>query len=223
MSSECTAPETGALIHLYELGSLSNLDKDDFEIHLLSCESCFRQVQEFKNESAIMRDSLTIKELMAEPESETSPSGFWNLLWPKKPILLQPGISLLMVLLLVLPAIIGIKYLLSPGDSIQSLQMISITSTRSSGDFFFTKDIGLNGVINLSFRGAIAGHTYKTSIYNSDSTRVILPEGSVVMDDLGMGQIFIPLKKFEVDQYILCIADTANAKEPYHHYRFRVE
>ncbi len=41
---ECIAPETGALLMQYELGNLSDTEREHFERHLLDCDFCLAEV-----------------------------------------------------------------------------------------------------------------------------------------------------------------------------------
>ncbi len=45
-SYECTNPEIGKKIAFYEAGKLSMAEEIEFEAHLLSCESCFKDLSE---------------------------------------------------------------------------------------------------------------------------------------------------------------------------------
>ena len=52
----CKNPETGSLIGSYELGLLSKEEKGRFEVHLLSCNECFRELYDMAPVAEQLRD-----------------------------------------------------------------------------------------------------------------------------------------------------------------------
>ena len=48
MTSECRDPRFQTMIHAYELGILAGIDLEDFEKHLIECESCAAQVEKME-------------------------------------------------------------------------------------------------------------------------------------------------------------------------------
>ena len=54
MKKSCDNDRMQVLLHAYELGMISDEEKDLFEAHLLECESCFEQVREFMPRGAML-------------------------------------------------------------------------------------------------------------------------------------------------------------------------
>jgi anti-sigma factor RsiW len=46
--SKCVDPKLEKMLHHYELGLLSDEDREAFELHLLDCEHCFGRVKKFQ-------------------------------------------------------------------------------------------------------------------------------------------------------------------------------
>lgn len=60
--NRCTNPELEKMLHHYELGLLADEDRRRVEIHLMECEHCFTQVQQFQEAARLMRSSPSVRE-----------------------------------------------------------------------------------------------------------------------------------------------------------------
>lgn len=58
MKKECTNPEIGRMIALYEFDRLSPEDKEKFEAHLLECDVCFQDLYEFSPAVEVMQENI---------------------------------------------------------------------------------------------------------------------------------------------------------------------
>lgn len=61
MATGCTDKKLGRLLHLYELKLLDSEEREIFEIHLLECSSCYRELTEFRD---------TVNSLRHDPETK---------------------------------------------------------------------------------------------------------------------------------------------------------
>lgn len=73
--SECTDKRYREMLHLYELGQLSPEQLEEFEIHLLECDACFEEVQQFDRAALHLRHSDNVRAAitqLAETKTETA-------------------------------------------------------------------------------------------------------------------------------------------------------
>ena len=66
MSDHCMDENLGNMLHAYELGMLSDQDKDALESHLLDCQHCFDQLKEFAPRGTILSASPQIRQLLED-------------------------------------------------------------------------------------------------------------------------------------------------------------
>ncbi|MEZ5359726.1 MAG: zf-HC2 domain-containing protein [Candidatus Zixiibacteriota bacterium] len=221
--ASCHDPQIGALLHLYELGNLTEKERDEFEVHLLKCHYCFEKVEAFKTEAELMRNSGDIRDILLVPETTETESGFWKSLWPKKPLLLKPGFGLLLVLLLIFPSIIGIYSLLDNHQGIRQIQMVSITSSRAANNKVFYKSQGTEGVINLAVGGLSGEKSYIVEIRRCNSDKALYSYEGIVFNELGMGQLYLPLAEMPVGDYTLVVINGANDSKDKLSYTFSIK
>jgi len=60
--NECRDKRFSEMIHSYELGLLSEKDNQEFEMHLMDCEHCFNEVEQFQKIAHTMRTSSDVKD-----------------------------------------------------------------------------------------------------------------------------------------------------------------
>jgi len=62
----CIDPRFEPMIHAYELGTLSDEDRQALELHMLECESCFEAVRGFEKTSRMLKTDPDVRALVAE-------------------------------------------------------------------------------------------------------------------------------------------------------------
>ena len=81
------------MLHAYELGMLSDSEREELEIHLLDCDHCYARLMEMKQEMSLLRNDPdvrltvadTLKEDPAETPKDTEPKGrlpLWQRMMP---------------------------------------------------------------------------------------------------------------------------------------------
>ena len=70
--SECTDRRFREMLHLYELGQLKPEHLEELEIHLLECDACFEEVQQFDRAALHLRHSDNVRAAIAQL-AETKP------------------------------------------------------------------------------------------------------------------------------------------------------
>jgi tetratricopeptide (TPR) repeat protein len=73
--SDCIDKKYQRLIHLYELDLLSDHDKEQFELHMMHCDACFEEIEEFKKASDHLVFSNSVRDTIrsiSDSESKTA-------------------------------------------------------------------------------------------------------------------------------------------------------
>jgi tetratricopeptide (TPR) repeat protein len=97
------------MLHAYELGMLSDADRERFEMHMLDCESCFERVRENEQASHLMKfDSDirdTVQQVVRQSQSSSAghpagkaPTGRRNVIRTLIPTLAAAAVLLLLLL-----------------------------------------------------------------------------------------------------------------------------
>jgi len=69
----CSDKHFEEMLHAYELGMLSDADREAFELHMMDCRSCFEKAQKMAEAAAMVRRDPDIRsaiEKIAEPDAE---------------------------------------------------------------------------------------------------------------------------------------------------------
>ena len=64
--SECKDRRFREMLHLYELGQLNPEQLGEFEVHLLECDACFEDVQQFDRAALHLRHSDNVRNAIAQ-------------------------------------------------------------------------------------------------------------------------------------------------------------
>ena len=219
MKNECTDPEIGGLLHAYELGLLKDDEKDLFETHLLSCNHCYNEVKIFAPRGAMLRGApdigLALREKPMEDNGQISfGEKLRRLLWPKTPVLLRPTVLYIICLLLLVPSYIGLKsFIAGDGrDGMKSVQVIYLTTARSSYKNVFEVDAGNDGIISFSCPGVVMDKSYRLEILTGDGSPVFVNSSFDGFDEWGTAQLLFPNKIMQIGEYQLIIKDSSEGK-----------
>ncbi|UCG60433.1 MAG: zf-HC2 domain-containing protein [Candidatus Zixiibacteriota bacterium] len=208
-AKKCSDSAIGELRHAYELGALSVEDTEKFEIHLLSCESCYEEVARFDQASTLLRTDMDVRReaRMAAEAKERQPSLVTNLLrylWPETPLVFRPAVAFFLLALMIYPAYQGMK----DGDSeLRQIQSISLIPSRSIATAVFNEASDHDGLISFVFPGAEVGKKYRLVIEDTDGTEVMSIDNFTGFDEYETGRIVVPLGRMSKGTYRLVISD----------------
>ncbi len=169
----CTDPEMGKLLHAYELGQLSEKEKTAFEVHLISCESCFTAVAEFSDAASLLRGDPDVRAEVEEHVRSVVPqASFWQrlgaALWPSQvPILARPAVAYLLFALMLYPAYLGLRG--PSGEAVTSVAAITLSGTRSVGTAL---ESGQTTSVTFRVPGNAEDATFRIDILNDDASVV---------------------------------------------------
>lgn len=206
--SGCTNPELGALLHAFEIGALSKQDAERFEDHLLECDFCFNEAKEFGPSADLMRRSTKFRDIAVSPKDNAERPAqllrrFWRYLWPDAPLAFRPGLSYLLVLLVLVPAYYGLRH--SSDADIRPVQTMTLLSDRSTDEAAFRISHKGDGVISFYFDGAILDSAYEIIVEDESGTEIFRHESFGHFDMYGRGELLFPHVRMKPKRYRLLI------------------
>ena len=242
--NECSDSRSGLLLAGYELGILPEEDLARFEQHLMTCDYCFDQVREFAAPARALREGAAVQEsvcrLVAEPSSGPAPafaaarsrkalpgpswlSRLRRWAWPESPSAVRPGLGWLLVLLLLVPAYLGVDGLLHRDFRVRPLQSIHLAPQRTINHNVFSTGSGLDGVIDFVVPEAAEGGAFDVRIIADDDAEMMRFDGYDGFDELGTGRLLVPLATMKPGVYHLIVRKAGDRTDPpLHDYRFRI-
>ncbi|MEZ5359991.1 MAG: zf-HC2 domain-containing protein [Candidatus Zixiibacteriota bacterium] len=128
MKTSCIDPKTGNNLHAYELGLLSDPESEIFEVHLLACDHCRRELGRFESSREYILHDADVRNMAATGDGpQLSPAMKWKkLLWPDIPIFFRPAILLGVIVLLSISTALfdngGRQTLPGPAEEISLIQ-----------------------------------------------------------------------------------------------------
>lgn len=236
--SKCTDPETGLFLGAYELGILPDADLERFEVHLMACDHCLDQVREFAPSARSLREDAAVRRTVAgivreqaagaggdpSPASGEDP-GLWRRLWPATAPLLKPGLSWLVAVVLLVPAVIGLEHIMKPDSrpGIRPLQAIHLMPVRTAGDNVLDSASGLDAVISFGVTGAAPGTAYDVAVTDEAGGLIVHRKAFDAFDATGVGRLLVPAASMNPGTYHLVVRKPgAPSQPPLHDYRFRI-
>lgn len=227
MKNQCTNPKLGEMIHAYELNALSEEKRDQFEIHLLECESCFEEVRSFEaradiilNDPEVRRD---LKAAAVETSGENIRTGiFRRFLWPEAPFILRPAVAFILILLLLYPAYLGLRR--SSNQLARPVVSVGLFPTRSNGIEAVSVTPGMDLVVSFVYHGATPGTVYRVNISDESGLLVFHDDNYSDFDRYEIGNVLVPGRYLHPGKYVVTIAETGGKRTDGRQvYEFRIE
>jgi len=225
--SECTNKEVGNLLHAYEIGILSEQEREQFEVHMLGCEHCHSLLTSFEERASLLTTSESVKAIVKEAlprETSEEPilSRLWRVIWPKAPIMLRPAVAYAVILLLLIPAYHGLRK--APDDRMRSVQSVHLLPGRSMTGDALKVSLGDDGLLSFVLRGAVAGEDYAVTILREDDEEIFRDNSFTGFDQYETGRLLLPLAQMEPGAYRLVVSDPrAEPSLRRWEYSFRIE
>ncbi len=206
---DCTDPEIGALLHAYELDVLPETESDRFEIHAMSCDHCFREIEGFQRQAALLRSDQEIRRLAGEFIPGTGvPERFLDrlkrYLWPDVPLFFRPAVIYLFLLCIAVPFYLLLQTV--PHEHIRPVSTHHLTADRAPGEPLSPgedEDI----IISFHLREILPGKTYHLALERRDGKIVYENASFTGFDEFGTGRLLLPPGTLEPGDYMLTIAD----------------
>ncbi len=206
----CIDPTVGTMLHAYELGALSTDDTEVFELHLLTCEHCFAEVQRFHPDADALRYDPDIREDVQQevgraPMQEAGGSRLKRLVWPKVPLPFRPAFTFVLILLLLYPAYLGLRPKVEP--VVRSVQSVLLVPNRSVGYPKCSVSEGTDVAVSFIYDGAIQDDKYVIEIIHLESGNRHWTGTYTGFDSYGRGEIVLSGDHLSLGLYRLSIAD----------------
>jgi hypothetical protein len=219
-------PSVGALLHAYEVGTLSEKDIELFEIHLLKCDRCFSEMNQFAPHAELLCSDKGVRH---EAAHAVSPAGSVRTfagrvrrsLLPDIPWIYRPALLLTLVILLLYPAYLGVRTF-KPA-AVTSVQTISLYPARSAAVKPFRIAPSQDVVLSFVFEGALVGKQYEIEIRRASGSVLFSDSSFDTFDEWGTGHLLLPAGLLRSGRYLLIMTDLtgppdANVQE----YRFTI-
>lgn len=213
---KCTDADAGKLLHDYEMDWLSPEDQERFELHLMNCRYCFREVQRFKLAAILISKDDEIKAAFADSIHDTAKeSKFWlkflELFWPKTNLLLKPAVFYLVILIILPLAYTGLQYRLFNRGQVKPTQVVDLVTTRGSLQTIRPKpDYEL--ILNFSYAEAVIGQSYQVTL-QTEGGEMLYSNPNLLFDNRQLAQLAIPFNLLNEGNYFLIIDDIADTTQ----------
>jgi len=209
--SDCIDPKIGMLLHAYELGALSPEDDEAFELHILKCDYCVKQLSEFEVEADLIRKDESIKDTVLKSEYDQKKESvfgkFKRCFWPRVPLLLKPAITYLIILFMAIPCF---RALISPTTGFGALQAIRLNEERASDLPVLFKGKGESGTVYFRLRDVKTGDLYQVQLIEEQTNKVVESEALIIEDNSGLMHLYISLNNKRAGIYKLTVLDNRN-------------
>jgi hypothetical protein len=200
----CTDPDAGRYLHGYELGLLSEAEKEAFETHLLTCECCIQSLQQGEAAAyALLKDKTVaafLSSVSSDEEHEKGEVPRWRrILWPSRHLVLRPLFLYVLIILLAIPAVrsfIGDD----PAD-IRQIKTYYLTNNRNTPDSFVPGDAEKEIILSFHVDSYMPDRRYSVLITDTEGTQVTWIESFTSIDTYGVGNILIPLTSLQSGTY----------------------
>ncbi len=225
---KCIDKALGDILHAYELGILSEEDRERFEVHLLECRACFEKASSFQDKALYLRKSEDVRRVIREIDGETgNPETAWSrivkFLWPESPrsFVLKPLTLLVLLCVLTYPVY---RSWFDEGLLTPVPQTLNLFPLRGESQGVINLEKGGEIIVNFVYEKAISKNTYRIRILSREGVEVYSDDRFSGFNRSGMGSIKLPVTLFSHGYYTISIDDPATGgKQDLQVYNFRAE
>lgn len=222
----CREPKYEDMLHAFELGMLSDSNREKLEIHLLECDHCFENARGLADAAVLLRDDPDVKQFIDHIDKKKQPSKparhkILNLLWPEKPryILAKPIVILILFLIVSYPI-----YRFGVYQPSGYQQTINLFPMRGGNANIISLEKGGEVIVNFVFENAKPGKLYDITISTRDGEIIYSDNKFSNFNTSGLGSIALPVNEFEKGDYVLNIVDpTSDERDSTYTYYFKAE
>jgi Putative zinc-finger len=216
--NRCTDPGLGSMLHAWELGMLSDEDRQRFELHLLRCETCADEACQFSQAGKLLQGDSELRPAADELVKirDTMP--------PESHTVRRKITRILLVAAVILAVAIPIyRMTMPPHNESHAVQRLNLVPIRGDGENTVRRNLG--GTVEILF--------YMENIRPNSEYRVVLTTSAnsiLFYDDhyrrsgaSGSGKITLPANTLPVGICTLIIFPSGDSSAVLHKYNFRVE
>jgi hypothetical protein len=224
--SRCSDPRFEHMIHGFELGLLTENDRLAFETHLLECEHCFKEVQEFLPVSMRLRHGIGLSQV--EPKSHARPKPVTKAVRAKQSGKGKPWLKsfrILVVSAILAVAIIPIYYYgFRDHGTPQIVQHLDLLPLRGGAAPELYLDRGGIAEIRFVMHSADRETVCRVLISSRSGDEVFRDDHYNQFDSVGVGVIRVPVADFRPGHHTLTIVEPEGSLPvSQRHYNFTVK
>jgi len=216
--SLCTDPIYHDMLHAWELGMLSDDDRQGFEMHLLQCDTCAGEAGQLLQASRLLRNDPDFRPSSGDISVYAVSDRSGQSIFASKIVR-----SLLVAAALLILAVSVSKLIVFPDRTTETMQRIRLVPVRGSDEAVIDRHLG--GRVEISFyaEGVRSEDTYRVIISSSDGTTVYADNHFRHFGDLGGGTISLPSSKLPEGIATLIISPATDSLVILQQYFFRVK
>lgn len=205
MKNRCCTDYYRNLLHAYELGLLSDEEREEFERHYLECGDCFREVREFEQAGKFLREDEDVYDtvrILADRDRASSGNGnFRGNVW-RRAIFSRVVAAAAMIIVLAIPA-----YFMLRGPT--ERQVVELMAMR--GESHGTIDLEKGGEVEIMFLlpDVLSDRSCSVKLVSFGGEEVFSGEDFSEFDRNGVGKLHLRVADFTDGYYKLLIADAA--------------
>jgi hypothetical protein len=222
----CISPSEGRLLHGYELGILSPEDTERFEKHLMSCDYCLSEAQDFDHQATLLATDATVgalldrhtgTELTSSAGQQASPPrqqhrAVWLL-----------AVAAALILSVVSHYLIYQSQTVSQSARIRRVASISLYPDRSASAAHVISTDNVDLAVSFYVPHALPTTTCNVELVDHEGTVLFEDEAFTGFDVNGRGMVLVPNELLTSDRYVLRINDPGVSGPQYEQeYRFTV-
>jgi hypothetical protein len=207
------------LLPAYEMGILSNKEREEFELHYFECGSCFEEVKEFEQVARLLRgDSEVYKTARAITRKHSAASFAEDIkrIWSnfRQYAFAKPVAIAVLILILIIPSYLLLR---APHE----IQIMNLMAVRGGEYEALNLERGGEAEIHFVLTDAGPGRIYSVDINNFQGKTVYADSSFSGFNEKGQAIVTVPVDRFTPGFYKLRIFSSTG--ELLQEYPFKVE
>jgi hypothetical protein len=203
--SECVDRKFGMFLHAYELNALAEEEAERFELHLLECEHCFREVETFGRELMVLRTDEGINAAARESSRENIVERFFKRFSGGRKTAVAGTLAMIATLLIIaIPVYLGlIKPAIFGGGEMQSV----LFNDNRMGVKPLMISQGDKARIDIIFHEVAPDKAYLIEMMHLDDSLIVESRLFDQFDANGRGTLVVSLRDKKPGLYVLTMRD----------------
>jgi hypothetical protein len=216
--NRCTDPAYHHMLHAWELGMLSKDDRQGFEMHLLQCDACASEADQFFKASRLLRNDPDFR-----PSEDELPMD--RLSGDSKPGTFRRDVTrvLLAVAAVLILAVPVYLWMGSPSQESAPVQQLKLVPIRGGGENAVRREVGGTVEIRFYVEGASAALPCRVKVSTQHGLSVYTNNKFSDFSSSGTGVFVLRVDDLETGQYTLTVSPAGDSLNILQTYNFRVQ
>lgn len=216
--SLCTDPEYGAMLHAWELGMLADEERQQFELHLLQCESCAEEAAQFAHSAKVLREDPELRP-KADGLDNSGVEGSSERATTRRRIT-RVLLAAAVVLVVAIPVY---RMFFSPHEIPIVVQKLNLIPVRGESNNSIKRIPNATLEIRFYVDGATESQTYRVSVRTQAGIAVYDNNKFNEFSESGVGLLILPMHRLDSGLYTLIVRSVADTSAVLQEYNFRIE